>query len=250
MILYFENQRQINDFRDFHSVGRESSDLHFRLRYKSGCLHYLECLVQVTVGKKIAIVYPRQPLIAQLFIYLKNVFFIEDGLNSVRTKSSQREMLLQRWFGFRFKALYFGYNPSASQVKQLRKRFGYNEKCHHVSQGRKRLVIILNNRATKDVINALSALDEIISVHDEVIIFRHPAANQILVKEELLKLLKNKFDIDTSRVLFKTTQYLHPSITLSNFVISFRSAVILDFWLSCSRQQQENFTHKILGLRQ
>ena len=248
MILFFENQRQIDDFYELYEKQNKDRVYTQKIRGKSGLFHYMVCLFYLFMGHEIAIVYPRQKMIAYLAVKIKKVFFIEDGINALGIKKSFRELLISRWFGPRLKALYHGYQYNALELAYFRKLFGFEKISNTLSAETKTIVVILNNQEIEEVKVVISGLDDIISAENKLRVFTHPANNKTQTKNELISFFSNEFNVNTRDITFPVKEDLCHSVECSSLTIAFKSAVLLDFWLTCSSHQQERLKSKIHGL--
>lgn len=248
MILIFENQRQINDFYELYEKQNEDRVYTQKLRGKSGLLHYTLCLFYLLMGHEIAIVYPRQKVISYIAVKLKAVFFIEDGINALRIRKSSRELLLPRWLGPRLKALFHGYQYNALELEYFGKLFGFGKISNTLSSETKTIVVILNNQEIEKIKVVLSGLDDFISAENKLRVFTHPANDKIQTKRELISFFSNEFNINSNDITFPVKEDLCYSVECSCLTIGFKSAVLLDFWLTCSSHQRERLKGKIHGL--
>lgn len=248
MILFFENERQINDFYELYEKQNKDRVYTQKIRGKSGFFHYMVCLFYLSRGHEIAIVYPRQKIIAYLAVKIQKVFFIEDGINALRLKKPFRESLVSRWFGPRLKALYHGYQYNALEVAYFSRLFGFEKISNSLSVDTKTIVIILNNQAIEKIRVVLSGLDDIFSAENKLRVFTHPANNTTETKNEIRRFFSNKFHINANDITFPLKEDLCYSVECSGLTVAFKSAVLLDFWLTCSSHQQERLKGKIYGL--
>lgn len=248
MILFFENQRQIVYFFRVAVVGREHKEYVVKMRSASGVVHYFTCLFYLLLGHEIAIIYPRQNAIASLAVRIKKVFFIEDGLNSLRTKKIDRDILFSRWFGERFRAMNYGYEYNSLQLEYFREAFGFEAKLNSTFWVRPSIVIILNNKPINEIVDTLGCFVEFMSPNCEIFVFNHPGSDKMSVKSALIKFFDFNCGIEQEKIFFPQIDKLYCHIDSSRYVFSFRSAVLLDFWLTCTPTQKKRFAYKIYGI--
>lgn len=223
MKCYVENYRQRRALEMYFRASSSPASFQIFDRDKSGVQFYIKCFLKAVLGRKIAIVWPRQRFIRKLLLSFDNVFFIEDGLSFlIHTES----VPAARWLGYRRHAVagaHGGLFDLRRIVSELCIELGLNKCGGSVVPGQ--VALIVNGKQNQQVfLDGVRSFMDITAVYDFVV-FLHPEVSYQTFQRQLDIVFKRHV-----KVTIKPVQTLYESVSTSDLVFFSRSAISYDLW--------------------
>ena len=227
IILYYENIRQADSFKIYKKLDSRT----FIEKYRSsfGTIHYVNIFIHLCMGNKVGVVLPRYLFLQKLLAPLKNVFYIEDGLNWTRFDTSNIPQ--NKWLGWRRDFKKYSKDKQNKLIKSYYSEINIRCSVDSTTVYNKKIAIILTGCNLEEQMNKIKIfLNTSNLLHDNEICFvLHP-----LQKNNHQKIISKYFSNYGIIESYEILKYYNKM----SYTICFKSALVFDLMILNSNNEK------------